>query len=79
MSLLKKKLSLPVQKLKALKTSSLLHDIGELNIPDFILNKANNLTTNEFNPIKDHPIYSSKLIMFRQFTSTTVIIILYTY
>ncbi len=55
-------LDLPVQKLKALKISSLLHDIGELNIPDDILNKPSQLTKNEFNLIKDHPVYSAKII-----------------
>lgn len=58
-----KKLALPASKLNALKIAGLLHDIGELYIPGYILNKDNNmLTENECNFIKEHPEYGYQLI-----------------
>ncbi|UMZ74217.1 HD-GYP domain-containing protein [Natranaerofaba carboxydovora] len=42
-------------KLKALKTSALLHDLGKLAVPDSVLNKKSSLTDSEFDLIKKHP------------------------
>ena len=57
-----KKLSLPHQKLRSLKIASLLHDVGEVKLPDDILNKPDSLTENEYNLIKEHPKHSYNII-----------------
>lgn len=41
--------------LKSFNYSCLLHDIGKVNIPDHILMKPSNLTTEEYQIIKSHP------------------------
>ena len=38
-------------------TAGILHDLGKTKIPDEILNKPGRLTDEEFNIIKQHPIY----------------------
>ncbi len=57
-----KKLSLPIKELQTLKIASLLHDIGELKVPNDILNKPGKLTKNEYNLIKDHPKFGFNMI-----------------
>lgn len=39
-----------------LQIASLLHDIGKIGIPEYILNKRNKLTVGERNKIKEHPM-----------------------
>ena len=40
--------------LKAIEAAALLHDMGKLAIPEFILNKPGKLTSNEFEVMKQH-------------------------
>lgn len=40
--------------LKAIEAAALLHDMGKLAIPEFILNKPGRLTPNEFDIMKQH-------------------------
>jgi putative nucleotidyltransferase with HDIG domain len=40
--------------LKAIEAAALLHDMGKLAIPEFILNKPGKLTPNEFDVMKQH-------------------------
>jgi putative nucleotidyltransferase with HDIG domain len=40
--------------LKALRAASLLHDVGKLAVPDYVLNKPGRLTSSEFDRIKQH-------------------------
>ena len=40
--------------IKAIEAAALLHDMGKLAIPEFILNKPGRLTTNEFEVMKQH-------------------------
>ena len=40
--------------IKAIEAAALLHDMGKLAIPEFILNKPGKLTTNEFEVMKQH-------------------------
>lgn len=42
--------------------SGLLHDVGKIKIPDYILNKKESLTKEEFEIIKQHPILGYELI-----------------
>ena len=34
---------------------SLFHDIGKIGVPDWIINKRDNLTEEEYNVVKEHP------------------------
>ncbi|MDO4960568.1 MAG: HD-GYP domain-containing protein [Eubacteriales bacterium] len=41
---------------------SLMHDIGKIGIPDYILNKTSGLTDEEFQLIKDHPVIGERIL-----------------
>lgn len=41
--------------LEAIKTGALLHDIGKLGVPEYVLVKPGRLTPEEFDKIKKHP------------------------
>ena len=41
--------------LKAIETGALLHDIGKLGVPEYVLLKPGRLTEDEFAKIKEHP------------------------
>lgn len=49
---------LPRKKIEAIGVAGLLHDIGKLGIPGHILTKKDLLAYEEFQKIKEHPIYS---------------------
>lgn len=42
--------------------AALLHDVGKIGIPDGIINKKERLTDEEFNEIKQHPVYGSTIL-----------------
>lgn len=42
--------------------AGLLHDVGKIGIPDRIINKAERLTDEEFDEIKQHPAYGSAIL-----------------
>lgn len=50
------------QELCILQYAGLLHDIGKIEIPKSILNKASRLTDEEYNIIRQHPIYSENIL-----------------
>lgn len=50
-----KELGLTGDALKGVDTSALLHDIGKLGVPEYILLKPGKLTDAEFDKIKEHP------------------------
>lgn len=56
------RLGLDEENLEKLKLVGLLHDIGKLNIPVNILRKPGKLTNEEFEVIKNHPVYSVELL-----------------
>lgn len=49
-----RQMKLSKEKLENLKISALLHDLGEMDLPE-IINKPGNLTDEEFNLVKKHP------------------------
>lgn len=51
-----------VQKLKHLRLSGMLHDIGKINIPEHILTKPSSLTEKEYEVIKTHTTFGSKMV-----------------
>jgi len=50
------------RELKALEAASLLHDIGKLGVPDYILNKPGKLTAAEFEKMKIHPVIGAEIL-----------------
>lgn len=50
------------QKLKNLRLSGLLHDIGKINIPEQILTKPTTLTDNEYDIIKTHTTFGAQMV-----------------
>jgi diguanylate cyclase (GGDEF)-like protein/putative nucleotidyltransferase with HDIG domain len=57
-----KDLGLNEQEMDALRTASLLHDIGKLAVPDHIINKPGRLTPEEFEKMKIHPIVGAEIL-----------------
>jgi len=53
--LIAQKMSLSEDKIEAIRITSLVHDIGKINVPAEILSKPGRLTEIEFNLIKEHP------------------------
>ena len=47
---------------EALKAGALLHDIGKIAVPDFILNKPGKLTAEEFNQMKLHTVVGAQIL-----------------
>ncbi|OIJ13036.1 hypothetical protein BKP37_10975 [Anaerobacillus alkalilacustris] len=45
-----------------LELGALLHDIGKVGVPDYVLLKSGKLTNEEFNLIKLHPVYGDDII-----------------
>ena len=48
--------------LEDLHISSLLHDIGKIGVPEYILNKRSDLTIGERNRIKEHPMIGVSIL-----------------
>ncbi len=59
---LAKLLSLPKDKIKRLRLSSLLHDLGKITIPYQLLHKEGKLTEKEFEIIKQHTVVGYRLL-----------------
>ncbi|MGJ5816039.1 HD domain-containing phosphohydrolase [Paludibaculum fermentans] len=57
-----RELNLSENELKALEAASLLHDIGKLAVPEYIISKPGKLTPEEFEKMKIHPIVGAELI-----------------
>jgi diguanylate cyclase (GGDEF)-like protein/putative nucleotidyltransferase with HDIG domain len=53
---------LPEAEVEALRAGSLLHDIGKLAVPDYILNKPGKLTPAEFDRMKIHTTVGAEII-----------------
>lgn len=62
-----KKLGLSKDDLTALNYAALLHDIGKLKIPDKIINKPDKLTKEEYDIVKQHPVWGTDIL--RNFTA----------
>ena len=48
--------------IEALRAAALLHDIGKLAVPEQIINKPGNLTPEEFEKMKVHPIVGAEIL-----------------
>jgi putative nucleotidyltransferase with HDIG domain len=53
---------LPGQKLERLEYAALLHDMGKVKTPSYVLNKPGRLTDEEFALIKEHPQAGAEMV-----------------
>ncbi|HET9218587.1 MAG TPA: HD domain-containing phosphohydrolase [Terriglobia bacterium] len=61
--------------IKAIEAAALLHDMGKLAIPEFILNKPGRLTSNEFDVMKQHAHIGAEILGSIQFPYPVVPIV----
>ena len=50
------------EELEQMGIGALLHDVGKMRIPPYILNKPGKLTEEEFNEVKKHPLYTLEVL-----------------
>jgi len=62
-----KELGLSATELEALRASAVLHDIGKLAVPEYIISKPGRLTPEEFEKMKIHPVVGAELLEQVQF------------
>ena len=55
-------MQLPPEEVEAIQYASPLHDIGKIAIPDRILLKPGKLTAEEYEEMKQHPAYGSRIL-----------------
>lgn len=60
--LLGKRLNLPEASMDALRIAGLLHDVGKIGIPDFVLKKPGKLKREEYEIMKQHVVLSETII-----------------
>lgn len=61
--------------IRAIEAAALLHDMGKLAIPEFILNKPGKLTSNEFDVMKQHANIGADILGSIQFPYPVVPIV----
>jgi diguanylate cyclase (GGDEF)-like protein/putative nucleotidyltransferase with HDIG domain len=59
---LAKHLGLSSDEINALQAASLLHDIGKLAVPDYIISKPGKLTPDEFEKMKVHTVVGAEIL-----------------
>ncbi|MBZ5601226.1 MAG: HD domain-containing protein [Acidobacteriia bacterium] len=57
-----KELGLSETEIEALRAAALLHDIGKLAIPEYIISKPGKLTPEEFEKMKTHTVVGSEIV-----------------
>ncbi|MDQ2086124.1 HD domain-containing phosphohydrolase [Herbivorax sp. ANBcel31] len=55
-------MELDLKEISTIQYAALLHDIGKIEIPKFILNKKGSLTKGEIELLHQHPIYSQNIL-----------------
>lgn len=61
--------------IEALKAGALLHDVGKIAVPDYILNKPGKLTAAEFEKMKVHTVVGAQILSKVQFSYPVVPIV----
>lgn len=62
-----REMGLPDSELKALHAAALLHDIGKLAVPEYIISKPGRLTEEEFERMKIHTLVGAEILERVQF------------
>ena len=57
-----KELGLPETELEAVRAAAVLHDIGKLAVPEYIISKPGKLTREEFEKMKIHPVVGAEIL-----------------
>lgn len=57
-----KELNLSPLEMQALEAAALLHDVGKLAVPEYIISKPGKLTPEEFEKMKVHPVVGAELL-----------------
>jgi diguanylate cyclase (GGDEF)-like protein/putative nucleotidyltransferase with HDIG domain len=57
-----KKMGMERKELEALKAASLLHDVGKIAVPEYILSKPGKLTPEEFKKMSIHPVIGADIL-----------------
>lgn len=71
-----KEMGLSEEEINILEQASLLHDLGKIGIPDYILTKPGRLSPQEWEEIKQHPLKGAKIIEPLEFLNGDVKLIL---
>lgn len=70
------RMGLSRKRMENLKIAAMLHDVGKIGIDEHILNKPGQLTEEEYNKIKQHPVIGAKIIQEVNFLKDAANIIL---
>ena len=70
-----KELSLGEDDLEALRAAAVLHDIGKLAVPEYIISKPGKLSPEEFEKMKIHPVVGAEILEHVQFPYPVVPIV----
>ncbi len=70
-----RELKLSEPELQALRAAAVLHDIGKLAVPEYILSKPGRLTAEEFEKVKIHPIAGAEILSLMKFPYPVVPIV----
>jgi diguanylate cyclase (GGDEF)-like protein len=65
-----RRLGLSREELRFLEYGALLHDVGKIGIPGYILHKAGPLTVEEFGVMKEHPVIGERILASVPFLKT---------
>ncbi len=57
-----RKMNLPEEEIQALQAAAILHDIGKLAVPDYIISKPGKLTPEEFDKMKTHTTVGAAIL-----------------
>lgn len=70
-----RELGLAEDEIQALNTAALLHDIGKLAVPEYIISKPGKLTAEEFEKMKVHPTVGAEILEAVEFPYPVVPIV----
>jgi diguanylate cyclase (GGDEF)-like protein/putative nucleotidyltransferase with HDIG domain len=70
-----KEMNLPPSEIKAVEAAALLHDVGKLAVPEYIISKPGKLTEEEFEKMKVHPVVGAEILERVQFPYPVVPIV----
>ncbi len=63
--------------IQTIETAAILHDVGKIGIPDYILTKRERLTEEEFRLIRQHPIMAVQILQGVSFLKNEIPMILH--